>query len=89
MSEGYSKHCEIEAIEPQQLAPVVEFIAKSTIAQVSEMCVAYMTEKLGEAYSNKYGIQMEGKDREALSKLAKRKCAEYLTVASTHIQKNL
>lgn len=86
--EGYSKHCEIEAIESQQLAPVVEFIAKSTIAQVSEMCVAYMTEKLGESYIQKYGVHMEGKDRESLTILAKRKCAEYLLETSKYIQRD-
>jgi hypothetical protein len=52
------------------------------------MCVAFLTERLGESYNGKYGVQMEGKDREALTKLSKKKCAEYLQEASKHIEKD-
>lgn len=88
MSDGYSKHCQIDAIEPQQISPAVEFIARNTIEQIAQMCVAFLTERLGESYNGKYGVQMEGKDREALTKLSKKKCAEYLQEASKHIEKD-
>lgn len=87
MSDGYSKNCQIEAIEPQQISPAVEFLARNTIEQVAEMCTAFLTERLGKAYFEKYGVHMDGKNREALTQLSKRKCAEYLLETSKQILK--
>lgn len=82
MTDQYAKGCKIEPILPQSVSPTTESFAKSVINQMSIMCVDYITEQLSKSYREKYNVFMEGKDRDDLRILAKRKCAEYLSEAS-------
>ena len=88
MTDHYAKHCQIEAITPQDISPIADFIAKSTIHQMSLMCVDYLTEQLAQVYMKKYEIVMEGKDRESLQRQAKDMCAIYLMEVSASIKNN-
>lgn len=87
MTDHYAKNCQVEVIIPQDISPVADFIAKSTIHQMSLMCVDYLTEQLAQAYMKKYEIVMEGKDREQIQRKAKDMCASYLVEASQYINK--
>lgn len=78
MTDQYAKGCEIEPILPQRVSPTTESFAKNVIQQISIMCIDYITEQLSKDYMDKYNVVMEGKDRNDLCILAKRKCAEYL-----------
>ncbi len=89
MTDHYAKNCQIESITPQDISPVADFVAKSTINQMSVMCVDYLTDQLVQAYIRKYEITMEGKNREELRNRAKRLCSSYLVEASQNIKKQI
>ncbi len=85
MSDQYSKNCDIQTIITQDFSPVTIFLAKNTINHVSAMCVDYLTEQLAQAYTVKFGVIMEGRDRAPLRMMATRKCAEFLIEAAKNI----
>lgn len=71
MTNGYSKNCEIEPIEPQVLSKETETIIGTTILQVVEMSVDHIAEHLAQAYQLNHGVHM---DREPLKAIGKAKC---------------